>query len=216
MSYTRPTKCVILAAGYGTRMLPITKAIPKEMLPVVDRPIIHFLVEEAVAAGVKDILIVSRSGKHAIDDYFNPSYEIETKLTEKKRLHFLGGLDHLAEMVNIQYVFQRVQRGTGDAILYARSFVGDEPFFVLYGDDIVSGSVPVTVQLADVYARTGAPVIALERVLDDKVSSCGIAEYSEQDGNVYKITHLPERPRPEDTPSRLGIVGKLLLTPDIF
>ena len=145
-------KCVILAAGFGTRMLPVTKAVPKEMLPVIDRPIIHFLVEEAVAAGVTEILIISRTGKHAIDDYFNPAYEVETKLSEKKRLHYLGGIDRLAESVRIQYVYQRSQRGTGDALLYAREFVGDEPFFVLYGDDIVVGERPVTVQLAEAYA----------------------------------------------------------------
>ncbi len=170
------TKCVIPAAGFGTRFLPATKAQPKEMLPIVDTPVIQYLVEEAVASGITDIVIVTGRGKRSIEDHFDHSFELAYTLVEKGKTRELEIVDRIGKLANIAYVRQPVPLGDGDAILRAQPFVGDEPFLVLFGDDLVRGDVPAARQLMDAYDHTRSSVIALEEVGDDRVSSYGIVE----------------------------------------
>jgi UTP--glucose-1-phosphate uridylyltransferase len=210
------TKCVIPAAGFGTRFLPATKAQPKEMLPIVDKPVIQYLVEEAVASGITDVIIVTGRGKRAIEDHFDASFELEYKLLEKGRDKLVEEIRSIHRMANVFYVRQNNQKGTGDALMHARPFIGDEPFLMLYGDDLVIAEVPAAQQLIDAYARKNAPIIALERVSDDEVSSYGIVEPKTSEGKLHAVARFLEKPKPSETPSRLGVVGKFVLTPDIF
>lgn len=210
------TKCVILAAGYGTRFLPATKAQPKEMLPVVDKPVIQYLVEEAVASGILDIIIVTGRGKRSIEDHFDKSFELEQTLVEKGKTKELAQVEHVSSLANIAYVRQPLPRGDGDALLYAQHFLGDEPFLLLFGDDLVIHDTPAAKQLIEAFYRKQSPIICIERVSDDRVSNYGIIESNFSEGRTHKVDKFLEKPKSTETASRLGAVGKYVLTPDVF
>ena len=210
------TKCVILAAGYGTRFLPATKAQPKEMLPVVDKPVIQYLVEEAAASGIEDIIIVTGRGKRSIEDHFDKSFELEQTLVEKGKTKELAQVERISALANIAYVRQPLPLGDGEALLYTQRFLGDEPFLLLYGDDLVINEVPAAKQLIEAFYRKQSPIICIESVSDDRVSSYGIIESSYSDGRTHRVERFLEKPNADETTSRLGAVGKYVLTPDIF
>ena len=198
-------KAVIPAAGLGTRFLPVTKAQPKEMLPVVDKPVIQYVVEEAIASGIKDILIITGKGKRAIEDHFGKS-EMDNK--------FLDEIDAMMNHVNLLYTRQREPRGLGDAVYYAKSFAGEEAFALLLGDTI---TIPgCTKELIKKYDELKTSIIAVEKVPKEKISSYGIIRGKEVEGDVYLIKDLVEKPLPEEAPSNLGILGRYILTPEIF
>ena len=208
-------KAVIPAAGLGTRFLPITKAQPKEMLPVYDKPTIQYVVEEAVASGIKDILIITGRGKRAIEDHFDRAVELEMALNSAGKSDYLKQLEDISNLASIHFIRQREQLGLGDAVYCARRYVGDEPFAVLLGDTITIAQVPCTKQLIDVFEKYGSSVIAVEKVSREKISSHGIIK-GKKTGKVYKIEDLVEKPKPEKAPSDLGIIGRYILTPGIF
>ena len=210
------TKCIIAAAGYGTRFLPATKAQPKEMLPIVDKPVLQYLVEEAVAAGITDIVIITGRGKHSIEDHFDTSFELEHTLVEKKKHSLLASVEHIPNMARIAYVRQPIPRGDGDAILRARPFVGDEPCLVLFGDDLIKGEKGGATQLVEAFTRKHCPIIALEKVSDERVSSYGIVESSITEGHTHLVSKFLEKPKADETTSRLGVIGKYIITPEVF
>jgi len=214
----RVRKAVFPAAGLGTRFLPATKAQPKEMLPLVDKPIIQYVVEEAVAAGLTNIIIVTGRGKNAIEDHFDVSYELEKLLEERGKTELLDEVRAISGMINVSYVRQKETLGLGHAVLMARDLVGDEPFAVMLGDDIIDAQVPCMRQMIDVFERHGGPVIAVHQVPRDEISAYGVIdpEPGSGQGGVYPIRDLVEKPRVEDAPSDLAIIGRYLLTPDIF
>ncbi len=209
-------KCIIPAAGFGTRFLPATKAQPKEMLPIVDKPVIQYLVEEAVEAGITDIMIVTGRGKQAIENHFDASFELEQTLVGKGKLKELELVERVSSLAKIAYVRQPLPRGDGDAILRARAWIGDEPCLVLFGDDLIRWEKWWATQLVEAFQKKQAPVIALERVSDKRVSSYGIIESSDQDVSLYAVAKFLEKPKPEETPSRLGVIGKYIITPEVF
>ena len=201
------TKAVIPAAGLGTRFLPATKAQPKEMLPVVDKPVIQYVVEEAIASGIEDILIITGKGKRAIEDHFDKS-EIELENA------FLDEIDAMMNHVNLLYTRQREPRGLGDAVYYAKSFVGNDAFALLLGDTI---TIPeCTKELIKKYAEYKTSIIAVEEVPKEKISSYGIIKGKEVEGDIHLVEDLVEKPSPEEAPSNLGIIGRYILTPAIF
>ena len=208
-------KAVIPAAGYGTRFLPATKAMAKEMLPIVDKPTIQFIVEEAIEAGIEDILIVTGKSKRPIEDHFDSNIELEEHLRKQ-------GKDALLELVkptnvNLFFVRQSYPMGLGHAILQAKAFVGNEPFVVMLGDDIMQGQEPLTKQLIDVYEKTHASNIAVMEVPHEETSKYGIiAPERELEDGIYNVEYFVEKPKPEDAPSDLAIIGRYLLTPEIF
>lgn len=208
-------KAVIPAAGFGTRFLPITKAQPKEMLPVYDKPTIQYVVEEAVASGIKDILIVTGRGKRAIEDHFDRSIELELALNNSGKSDYLKELEDISNLASIHFIRQKEQRGLGDAILCGERFVGDEAFAVLLGDTITIDKTPCTRQLMEAYAAYNGSVIAVEKVAKEKISSYGIIKGNRK-GGVYKIQDLVEKPSVEEAPSDLGIIGRYVLAPEIF
>ena len=207
---------VILAAGHGTRMLPITKAGPKEMLPLVDKPVIHYVVEEAVASGLEHIVMVTSAGKRAVEDYFDRAPALERALEEKGEVERLAEVRLVAEMADIIYVRQKEQRGIGHAVLTARRAIGDEPFVLYFPDDVIVGDPPATRQLIDVYERHQGCVLAVERVPRAEISHYGSMAVEALEEDVFRVLSLVEKPRPEEAPSDLGIVGRYVLTPDIF
>lgn len=209
-------KCIIAAAGYGTRFLPATKAMPKEMLPIVDKPVLQYLVEEAVAAGITDIVIVTGRGKHSIEDHFDTSFELEYTLVEKKKHALLASVEGIPNLARIAYVRQPIPRGDGDAILRARPFIGDEPCLVLFGDDLIKGDKGGATQLVEAFSRKRTPIIALERVADEMVSSYGIVESSSSEHRTYLVDKFLEKPKSTETASRLGVIGKYIITPEVF
>jgi UTP--glucose-1-phosphate uridylyltransferase len=212
-------KAVFPAAGLGTRFLPATKAQPKEMLPLVDKPIIQYGVEEAVAAGIDNILLVTGRGKNAIEDHFDVSVELESFLEARGKRAQLDEIRKISNLINFAYVRQGEPLGLGHAVLVARDLVGDEPFAVILGDDVIDADPPAIKQLIDVFARVGGPVIAVERVPRDEISSYGVIaiEPSTDLGEgVYRIRDLVEKPPREEAPSDLAIIGRYVLTPDIF
>ncbi len=209
-------KCIIPAAWFGTRFLPATKAQPKEMLPIVDKPVIQYLVEEAVAAGITDIMIVTGRGKQAIENHFDASFELEKTLVEKWKIKELALVEAVSSLANIAYVRQPLPRGDGDALLHARSWIGDEPCLVLFGDDLIKGERGGAEQLVTAFEQYGAPIIALERVSDKRVSSYGIIESLNSDGKLHQVSKFLEKPKPTETPSRLGVIGKYIITPEVF
>lgn len=211
-------KAVFPAAGLGTRFLPATKAQPKEMLPLVDKPIIQYVIEEAVAAGLTNIIIVTGRGKNAIEDHFDVSYELEKLLEERGKTELLEQVRQISSMINVSYVRQGVALGLGHAVLMAKDLVGDEPFAVMLGDDIIDSAVPCMKQMVDVFEKHNGPVVAVHQVPKDEISSYGvIAGTPEADnGRVYRISDLVEKPKAEDAPSDLAIIGRYILTPDIF
>jgi UTP--glucose-1-phosphate uridylyltransferase len=213
----RVRKGVFPAAGLGTRFLPATKAQPKEMLPLVDKPTIQYVVEEAVASGLKEIIIVTGRGKRAIEDHFDAAFELEYFLNDRGKLEELAQIKTISELASVSYVRQKEPLGLGHAILCARSLVGDEPFGVFLGDDIIGNApTPCMRQLLDVFERHGGPVIAVERVPRDRIHQYGVIAGTNIGGNVWEISDLVEKPRAEDAPSDLAIIGRYVLTPELF
>jgi UTP--glucose-1-phosphate uridylyltransferase len=211
----RVRKAIIPAAGFGTRFLPATKAQPKEMLPIVDKPTIQYIVEEAVKAGIEDILIITGRNKRAIEDHFDRNLELEYFL-EKKGKHDLVNLVAETGNVEIHYIRQKEQLGLGHAIYCARSFVGNEPFAVLLGDDIVDCDSPCIGQLMKVYEEVNSTVLGVQPVPREWTSRYGIVSYKAGQGKVYEVRDLVEKPKPEDAPSDLAILGRYIIEPEIF
>jgi UTP--glucose-1-phosphate uridylyltransferase len=212
-------KAIIPAAGYGTRFLPISKAVPKEMLPLVDKPVIQYVVEEAVASGITDILIVISRSKRAIEEHFHPAFDLESELEAKGRVEELEGLRRMQSMARIHFIWQPKMGGLGDAILYAKDHVGDEPFAVLLGDTVVTTqdeSRPVTRQLADVVEIHGGSAVALQEVPLEKVSRYGILGGEEISPGLIRARQFVEKPKPEAAPSRLAVSARYVLSPSIF
>ena len=209
-------KAVIPAAGLGTRFLPATKAQPKEMLPVYDKPTIQYVIEEAVESGVDDILIITGKGKRSIEDHFDRAFELEYILQEKGKFEYLEEVKEITDLADIHFIRQKKQKGLGDAIHWAKKHVGAEPFVVMLGDTITKAKVPCTKQLIDLYVKYGKSAIAVEPVPDERVERYGIIDGTEVEKNVYKINRLVEKPALKDAPSNLAIMGRYVLTPDIF
>lgn len=210
------TRAIIPAAGFGTRFLPATKSQPKEMLPIVDTPVIQLLVEEAVSAGITDITIVVSRGKESIIDHFDSNFELEALLSKKWKIKELEMIQKLHTMARISYVRQSEPRWDGDAILQAKNLVGDEPVLVLFWDDIIRWEKTGAQQLVEAYEKYEAPVIALERISDSQVSSYGVIEGDEKEAGIFEISRFLEKPNPDETDSRLGVIGKYIITPEVF
>lgn len=209
-------KGVITAAGWGTRFLPATKAIPKEMLPLVDRPAIQYVVEEAVASGIDQIIIITALGKQAIENHFDRAFELERVLQQKGDHRRLQDVQRISSMANICYARQGEQLGLGHAVSMARDFVGNEPFALFLPDDLITAKVPATQQMLQVFERYGSSVIAVQPVPREKTSSYGIVEPLKVEDRVHEVLSLVEKPSPEEAPSNLGIVGRYILTPEVF
>jgi UTP--glucose-1-phosphate uridylyltransferase len=214
-------KAVFPAAGLGTRFLPATKAQPKEMLPLVDKPIIQYGVEEALDSGVDNIIMVTGRGKNSIEDHFDVSYELERILESKGKTDLLAVVREISDMIHVSYVRQKEAQGLGHAVLTARGLVGEEPFAVLLADDVIDARVPVLRQMLDVYEATGCSVIAVEQVPGEAISSYGVVKVQpwERDrfmGPAYRVVDLVEKPRLADAPSDLAVVGRYVLTPMVF
>jgi UTP--glucose-1-phosphate uridylyltransferase len=212
------TKAVIPAAGFGTRFLPVTKAQPKEMMPVLDKPTIQYVVEEAVNAGIDDILIITGRGKQAIERHFDKSYELEQELKADKKLDRLSRVQDIADLADIHYVRQKEREGLGDAVLYARKHVGDEPFALLLGDTIIENNTPCTESLINAAETHDSPVLSLERVPWEDVPSYGVADVEDVDPNTesFPVSDFVEKPARENAPSNLAITGRYVLTPEVF
>lgn len=211
-------KAIIPAAGLGTRFLPATKAQPKEMLPIVDKPTIQYIVEEAIASGIEDIIIISGRGKRAIEDHFDKSYELEETLLKKEKMALLEEVQNISNLANIHYIRQKEPRGLGHAISCAKHFIGDEPFAVLLGDDIVQSDTPCLKQLIDVFDRYNSSVVGVQPVPDEDVSKYGIISpkaTAVEDGVIH-VKELVEKPKQEDSPSNFAIMGRYVLRPEIF
>jgi UTP--glucose-1-phosphate uridylyltransferase len=209
-------KAVFPAAGLGTRFLPATKAQPKEMLPLVDKPIIQYGVEEAVASGVDNIILVTGRGKNAIEDHFDVSVELETFLQVRGKTELLAEIRKISNLINFSYVRQGEPLGLGHAVLVTRNLVGDEPFAVILGDDVIDAQPPALRQMIDVFQEVDGPVLAIERVPEQDVSAYGILDAEEIRPGVYRIRDLVEKPPRNEAPSNLAIIGRYILTPDIF
>jgi UTP--glucose-1-phosphate uridylyltransferase len=209
-------KAIITAAGLGTRFLPATKVQPKEMLPILNKPIIQYAVEEAVASGISQILIVTARGKTAVEDHFDRSIELEIALQEKGMLDSLPEILKIGEQADILYVRQREQLGLGHAVLAARSFVGEEPFALILPDDVIVSKQPALKQLIEVYKQIGTTILAVEEVPDERLSSYGVIKPRYVDERIHQVLGLIEKPEILRAPSRLGIVGRYILTPGIF
>lgn len=209
-------KAVFPAAGLGTRFLPATKASPKEMLPLVDKPLIQYGVEEAVASGIEEVVIITGRGKRAIEDHFDTSFELEYELREKNKLRLLAEVERISNMVLFSYIRQKKALGLGHAVLCAEPSVDDEPFAVILSDDIIDSKVPATKQLMDVYDKYRSPVVAICEVPREAVSSYGIIDAVEVEPGVYQVREMVEKPSVEKSPSNLAIIGRYVLTPDIF
>lgn len=209
-------KAVIPAAGLGTRFLPATKAQPKEMLPIVDKPTIQYIVEEAIASGIEDILIVTGRGKRAIEDHFDKSYELEDILKRKGEEDLLALVQDISNLVNLNYIRQKEPKGLGHAIYCARSFIDNEPFAVLLGDDIVDSEVPCLRQLIDVYEKYNTTVLGVQHVPEEDVSKYGIINGSLVEDHIFKVSDLIEKPEQDKAPSNIAILGRYIISPEIF
>lgn len=214
----RLRKAIFPAAGLGTRFLPATKAQPKEMLAIVDKPIIQYVIEEAVASGLTSIIIVTGRGKNAIEDHFDTSSELERLLESRGKTDLLEQVRAVSNMINVSYVRQGEQLGLGHAVLMARDLVGDEPFAVMLGDDIIDSAVPCMKQMIEVFERHGGPVIAVQQVAKSEISAYGVIDGvpEGESGRVYRVRDLVEKPSVEEAPSDLAIIGRYILTPEIF
>jgi len=210
-------KAVFPAAGLGTRFLPATKAQPKEMLPLVDKPIIQYVIEEAIASGLTSIIIVTGKGKNAIEDHFDVSYELERHLAARGQKELLEQVRQIAN-IQVSYVRQGEQLGLGHAVLMAKDLVGDEPFAVMLGDDIIDSQVPCMRQMVDVYESYGGPVIAVQKVPREEISAYGVIDGTPEgdSGRLYRLRDMVEKPKADAAPSDLAIIGRYILTPDIF
>jgi len=216
---TRVRKAVFPAAGLGTRFLPATKAQPKEMLPLVDKPIIQYGVEEALAAGCDQIIIITGRGKQAIEDHFDVSYELEKMLEERGKTDLLKIVRGISDMIHVSYVRQKEALGLGHAVLMARELIGDEPFAVLLADDVIDAKVPCLKQLMNVFEKTQSSVLAMQVVEGPAISAYGVLKGKPVDGfdgRLHQVFDLVEKPRPEKAPSNLAIIGRYILTPTVF
>ncbi len=209
-------KAVIPAAGLGTRFLPATKSMPKEMLPIIDKPIIQYVVEEAIASGIEDIIIITGRGKRAIEDYFDTSPELESHLLQNEKYELLREVKDISSLADIHYIRQKEPKGLGDAVLKAEKHVGDEPFAVLLGDDIIKGNVPCIGQLMNLFKKYNKSIIAVEEVPKEKVSSYGMIKGREIAESTYLVEDIIEKPSLEEAPSNIGTVGRYVLAPEIF
>ncbi|MFF2876118.1 UTP--glucose-1-phosphate uridylyltransferase GalU [Gottfriedia sp. NPDC057991] len=209
-------KAIIPAAGLGTRFLPATKAMPKEMLPIVDKPTIQYIVEEAIESGIEDIIVVTGKGKRAIEDHFDYAVELEQELNNKGKFELLQLVQNVSEMVNIHYIRQKEAKGLGHAIWCARKFIGDEPFAVLLGDDLVDAEVPCIKQLINVYEKKGSSIVGVQQVPFEDTSRYGIISPLNKIGQIYEVEDLVEKPFKGKSPSNLAIMGRYILTPEIF
>ncbi|MGA4721677.1 UTP--glucose-1-phosphate uridylyltransferase GalU [Fictibacillus nanhaiensis] len=212
----RVKKAIIPAAGLGTRFLPATKAMPKEMLPIVDKPTIQHIVEEAVSSGIEDIIIVTGKGKRAIEDHFDFSYELEQNLFQKGKLELLEEVQKPSKLVDIHYIRQKEPKGLGHAIWCARKFIGNEPFAVLLGDDIVTSDTPCLEQLIHQYNEYHSSIIGVQQVPEEEVSRYGIVDGKQLNDRLYSVSHLVEKPKQHESPSNVAIMGRYILTPQIF
>jgi len=208
-------KAIIPAAGLGTRFLPATKAMPKEMLPIVDKPTIEYIVEEAIDSGIEDIIIVTGKGKRAIEDHFDHAFELEDNLIQKEKFELLEAVRQSSN-VDIHYIRQKEPKGLGHAIWCARKFIGNEPFGILLGDDIVRADVPCLKQLINVYEDIKSSVLGVQTVPKNETDRYGIVEPLSQKGRLYQVKNFVEKPNCEDAPSNVAIMGRYVLTPEIF
>lgn len=210
-------KAVIPAAGLGTRFLPATKAMPKEMLPIVDKPTIQYIVEEAVASGIEDIVVITGRSKRAIEDHFDKSVELELALEKHRKEQLLREVEAISNMANMIYVRQKEPLGLGHAILTAKEVIGGEPFAVMLGDDVVRAEPPALRQLMDMYADCRSPIIGVKRVPREETNKYGVVRPAEDaDGRMHRVAGLVEKPDPKDAPSNIAIMGRYILTPEIF
>ncbi|MDO8686070.1 MAG: UTP--glucose-1-phosphate uridylyltransferase GalU [Clostridiales bacterium] len=209
-------KAIIPAAGLGTRFLPATKAQPKEMLPIVDTPTIQYIVEEAINSGIEDIIIVTGRGKRTIEDHFDKSYELEDILKRKGDHELLSLVQDISNLVNIHYIRQKEPRGLGHAIYCAKSFIGNEPFAVLLGDDIIKSEIPCLKQMIEIYDEYKTTIIGVQKVPMEDVSKYGIVNCKHVEDRVYKVKDLIEKPDKENAPSNIAILGRYIITPKIF
>jgi UTP--glucose-1-phosphate uridylyltransferase len=209
-------KAVIPVAGLGTRFLPVTKSMPKEMLPIIDKPVIHYVVEEAIASGIDDIIFITGRSKRSIEDYFDDSPELEYHLKQKNQQNLLKIVQDISSMVDLHYIRQKEPKGLGDAILTAQKHINDEPFAVLLGDDIIVNKTPCTKQLIDNFYKYGRSTLAVEEVPLEKTGSYGIIKGTPLDDSLYVLEDIVEKPRPEDAPSNIGAIGRYVFTPEIL
>ncbi len=209
-------KAVIPAAGLGTRFLPVSKALPKEMLPIVDKPTIQYVIEEAVAAGIEDILIITGRNKQAIEDHFDRSIELELVLRQKNKNDDLKNMQQISDLANIFYIRQKEPLGLGHAVLCARQFIGNEPFAVLLGDDVIHARVPCIGQMAEVYSQKGNTVLGVQQVGWENIHKYGAVESDENPGSAVRVKRLTEKPSREEAKSDLAVLGRYIIDPDIF
>jgi len=209
-------KALIPAAGLGTRFLPATKSMPKEMLPIIDTPVIQYVVEEAIASGIEDIIIITGRGKRAIEDYFDDSPELEMHLAKKHNIELLKLVRDVSSLVDIHYIRQKEPNGLGDAVLRAENHIGDEPFAVLLGDDIIVNDKPCTAQLIENFEKYGRSTLAVENVPYEKLSNYGIIKGKPLENSLYVLEDIVEKPSPETAPSNMGAIGRYVFTPEIF
>ncbi|MGH4052345.1 MAG: UTP--glucose-1-phosphate uridylyltransferase GalU [Clostridium sp.] len=212
----RVKKAIIPAAGLGTRFLPATKALPKEMLPIVDKPTMQYIIEEAIESGIEEILIITGRNKKSIEDHFDKSVELELELENKNKDELLKQVRDISNMVNIHFIRQKEPKGLGHAINCARGFVGNEPFAVMLGDDIVDADTPCLKQLMDCFEEKGTTILGVQEVDKENVDKYGIVDGVQVSGNVYKVNNLVEKPRVDLAPSNVAILGRYIITPEIF
>lgn len=209
-------KAVILAAGLGTRVLPATKAMPKEMLTIVDKPAIQYIVEEVTSAGIEDVLIILSRGKSVVQDHFDRSPELERALQDSGKIEMYENVTRIAQLGHLKYVRQQEMKGTGDAVMYAKSFVGDEPFVVIYGDDVIIGDDPATAQVCRAYEKYGKGVVAMKEVPTELVLKYCTLDVAPKGDNIYDVTNMIEKPKPEEIISNFAILGRCVLPAKIF
>jgi UTP--glucose-1-phosphate uridylyltransferase len=210
------TKAVFPAAGLGTRFLPATKASPKEMLPLVDKPLIQYVVEEAVSSGIDQVVVITGRGKRAIEDHFDVAFELEEDLKAKGKHKLLSEVQRIANLVTFCYIRQKKALGLGHAVLMAKRIIGDEPFAVLLGDDIIDAEVPALQQMKDIYKRYPATILAIQKVPKSQTHHYGIIDGKKIEDGIYLVRDLVEKPSPDKAPSNLAIIGRYILTPEIF
>ncbi|MGC9048756.1 MAG: UTP--glucose-1-phosphate uridylyltransferase GalU [Patescibacteria group bacterium] len=209
-------KAILPVAGLGTRFLPATKAQPKEMLTIVDRPVIQYIVEEVVASGIKEIILVTSQSKRAIEDYFDRSFELEHYLAKAGKKEALKEVRRISELANFYYVRQKEMAGNGDAILCAKNLIGDEPCAVLFSDDVIDSQIPCLKQMIKVFEKYGDPVIAVEKVSKKDIQRYGVVEVVKLEKKVHQVKKIVEKPKPDEVPSNLGVVGRYIITPEVL
>ena len=210
------TKAVIPAAGFGTRFLPATKAVPKEMLPIIDKPTIQYIAEEAIASGITDLLIITARGKEALINHFDKAFELELILERDNKQEMLAAVREVSDKLNVHFIRQQEQKGLGHAVLYAKSFLGNEPFAVMLGDDVVDSEKPCIKQLMEQFEKCQATVLGVQKVGMDQVSKYGIVDCENIGDRLYKVSGMIEKPNPSEAPSDIAVLGRYILTPGIF